>query len=65
MKKLKSVFIIVLLLALVLGTNALFTVRENEYACTVRFSKIISTTDQALPPWTRCSPTARKTSRCR
>ena len=47
MKKLKSVFIIVLLLALVLGTNALFTVRENEYACTVRFSKIISTTDQA------------------
>ena len=27
--------------------NCLFTVRENEYACTVRFSKIIDTTGEA------------------
>lgn len=32
-------------LVLVLATGT-FTVRENEYACTVRFSKIIQTTDQ-------------------
>ena len=32
----------VLVVCLVTGT---FTVRENEYACTVRFSKIIRTTD--------------------
>ncbi len=37
----------ILALALVLFANATFTVGENEYACTVRFSKIISTTDQA------------------
>ena len=27
--------------------NSMYTVQENEYACTVRFSQIISTTDQA------------------
>jgi len=37
----------VLILALFLGLNSIFTVREDEYACTVRFSKIIDTTDQA------------------
>ena len=46
MKK-SVIFMIVLLLAAVIGVNSLFTVRENEYACTVRFSKIIDTTDQA------------------
>ena len=44
----KSVIIpIILVLVLFLGLNAMFTVRENEYACTVRFSKIIDTTDQS------------------
>ena len=49
MKKMKSgvVFGIVIALALIVGLSSMFTVRENEYACTVRFSKIISTTDQA------------------
>ena len=46
MKK-SAVFIIVLLLAALLAVNSLFTVRENQYACTVRFSKIIDTTDEA------------------
>ena len=47
MKKSGIIITIVLLLALVLGLNTLFTVRENQYACTVRFSKIIDTTDEA------------------
>ena len=46
MKK-SGIFIIILLLAAFIGVNSLFTVRENQYACTVRFSKIIDTTDQA------------------
>ena len=46
MKK-SGIFIIVLLLVALVGLNSLFTVRENEYACTVRFSKIIDTADQA------------------
>ena len=46
MKKSAIAIIVVLLIAL-LGLNSLFTVREDEYACTVRFSKIISTTDEA------------------
>ena len=47
MKKLKNIFTYVLLLAAVLAVNSLFTVKENQYACTVRFEKIISTTDEA------------------
>ena len=46
MKK-SSVLIIILVLAVVLALNSMFTVRENEYACTVRFSKIIDTADSA------------------
>ena len=38
---------IIVLLIIIVAANSLFTVRENEYACTVRFSKIIDTTDQA------------------
>ncbi len=34
-------------LLLIVAFNSMFTVEENEYACTVRFSQIISTTDQA------------------
>ena len=46
MKKGIMIGILVALLVIVLS-GAMFTVRENEYACTVRFSKIIDTTDQA------------------
>ena len=46
MKK-SGFLIIVLVLAALVAVNSMFTVRENEYACTVRFSKIIDTTDQA------------------
>ena len=46
MKK-TSIAILVVLLAAVLLAGSCFTVAENEYACTVRFSKIISTTSEA------------------
>ena len=46
MKKSGMILIILLLIAFI-GINSMFTVRENEYACTVRFSKIIDTSDQA------------------
>ncbi len=46
MKK-SGILILILLLIAVVGLSSIFTVRENEYACTVRFSKIIGTTDQA------------------
>ena len=45
--KAKTILSIALLLVLLLAVNSLFTVRENEYACTVRFSKIIDTTGDA------------------
>ena len=46
MKKGILIGIIIGLLVIVLS-GSMFTVRENEYACTVRFSKIIATTDEA------------------
>ena len=46
MKK-TSIAILVVLLAAVLLAGSCFTVSENEYACTVRFSKIISTTAES------------------
>ena len=46
MKK-RVVLITIAVIALLLALNSMFTVRENEYACTVRFSKIIDTTDTA------------------
>ena len=45
MKK-RTLLILILVLALFVALNSMFTVRENEYACTVRFSKIISTPAQ-------------------
>lgn len=42
-----SIAIIVLLLAAVILAGSCFTVAENEYACTVRFSKIINTTSES------------------
>ena len=38
---------IIVVLVLVLGLSSIFTVRENQYACTVRFSKIIDTTEES------------------
>ena len=46
MKK-SAVIIAILVIAALLALNSMFAVRENEYACTVRFSKIIDTTDEA------------------
>ena len=43
----KSILIIVAALLIVLAGNTMYTVAENEYACTVRFSKIIDTVDEA------------------
>ena len=45
--KAKVVLIIVALLVLIGVTNSMYTVAENQYACTVRFSKIIGTTDES------------------
>ena len=42
MKK-KGILIVLLVLALILAAGSMFTVAEDEYACTVRFSKIIDT----------------------
>ncbi len=38
---------IIVLVLVVVAASSMYTVRENEYACTVRFSKIIETTDTA------------------
>ena len=38
---------VIILLLVVLAANSVFTVREDQFACTVEFSKIIRTTDQA------------------
>ena len=38
--KTKMIALVVALLLLLGLTNSLYTVRENEYACTVRFSQI-------------------------
>ncbi len=46
MKKGIIIAVIVVLLAVV-GFGSIYTVEENQYACTVRFSKIIETTSQA------------------
>ena len=47
----KTVLSVVLALVVLIGAvclaSSMYTVRENEYACTVRFSQIIATTDQA------------------
>jgi len=48
MKKSKWILLLLALaLVVVVGLNSIFTVKENEFACTVRFSKIIDTTAEA------------------
>ena len=44
--KIKVILAIIALLLVVGITNSMYTVQENEYACTVRFSQIIETTAQ-------------------
>ena len=44
--KVKVIAIVVALLLILGLSNSLYTVRENEYACIVRFSQIIETTGQ-------------------
>ena len=44
--KVKMIALLVALLLILGLSNSLYTVRENEYACTVRFSQIIETTAQ-------------------
>ena len=46
MKK-SGIMIIILVLIAIVAANSVFTVQENEFACTVRFQKIIDTTDEA------------------
>ena len=46
MKKRYIVVIAVLLAAAICLGGSMFTIRENEYGCTVRMSKIISTTEE-------------------
>lgn len=47
MKKRNIFLIVLILLGVLVISGSFFTVREDEYACTVRFSKIISTTGEA------------------
>lgn len=49
MKKVKTILIsvLVILLAIIILGGSMYSVQENEYACVVRFSKIIKTTDTA------------------
>ena len=44
MKKFATFLVLLLLVAMFLGSNAFYTVREDQYACVVRFQKIIETT---------------------
>ena len=41
------IFGIIAAVLLIVCLSSIFTVRENEYACTVRFSKIIATTEES------------------
>ena len=46
MKK-KSLLLVILVLAAIIGVNSIYTVRENEYAARVQFSKIVEIVDDA------------------
>jgi len=46
MKK-KILLVVILVLALLIGLNSFYTVREDQYAARVQFSKIVEITDQA------------------
>ena len=42
----KIIFLIIALALIIVAANSFYTVRENQYACVVEFSKIVATTDQ-------------------
>ena len=46
MKKMKFVLALLLILAVICLSDSMYTVKTNQYACTVRFSKIIETVDE-------------------
>ena len=54
----KTIIIVAILLVLAIGlTGCLYTVREDQYACTFRFSEIVNTTGtpactSRCPLWT-------------
>lgn len=43
----RTILIVVILAVIILAANTVFTVQENEFACIVRFSKIIDTETEA------------------
>ena len=45
--KIKIILAVIALLVVVTIANSMYTVQENQYACTVRFSQIIDTVDEA------------------
>ena len=47
MKKSLIVIAVIVLLLVIVGANSVYTVQENQYACTFRFSEIVNTTSQA------------------
>ena len=46
-KSIPVILAVILILGIIAGSNAVFTVREDQYACTVQFSKIVKTTSDA------------------
>ena len=53
----KTIIIVAIILVLAIGlTGCLYTVREDQYACTFRFSEIVNTESNActlsFPLWT-------------
>ncbi len=47
MSKVKKIALVLAIVLLIVAFTGTFTVQENQYACTVRFSQIIKTTNQA------------------
>ena len=43
----KTIALVIACLLVLCLANSVYTVQENEYACTVRFAKIIDTTQEA------------------
>lgn len=63
MKK-KIILGALVLLAVICLANSMYVVEENDYACTVRFSRITSTTDtractSKCPSWTASNTSPR------
>ena len=46
-KKIALIVAVIAVIIIICGTSCFYSVRENQYACVVRFSKIIDVQDQA------------------